>query len=81
MTMEPVMIYQPTAEKNFRVTWYGGESTQLHFEKYRSVPGWYGRDVRTLGSLPHGLKEMLIEMETYYHESIILEQERIYQRM
>lgn len=85
MTMEPVMIYQPTAEKRFRVTWYGGESTQLHFEKAKrpqQSPEWEDRDVRTLGGgVPAGIKEMLIEMENYYHEAIILEQERMYQRM
>ena len=82
MTMDPVMIYQPKAENTFRVTWYGGQSTQLHFEKYRPVSGWYDRDVRTLGSgIPAGIKEMLIEMEHYYHDAIILEQERMYQRM
>jgi hypothetical protein len=82
MTMEPVMIYQPSGEHNLRVAWYGGESTQLHFEKLNIQGEWYDRDVRTLGSgVPAGIKEMLLEMENYYHEGIILEQERIYQMM
>ena len=82
MTMEPVMIYQPSGEHNLRVAWYGGQSTMLHFEKLNIQGEWYDRDVRTLGSgVPAGIKEMLIEMENYYHEGIILEQERIYQMM
>jgi hypothetical protein len=80
--MEPVMIYQPSGEHNLRVAWYGGQSTMLHFEKLNIQGEWYDRDVRTLGSgVPAGIKEMLIEMENYYHEGIILEQERIYQMM
>lgn len=85
------MIYQPSAEKGFRVTWYGGESTQLHFQKFWNVwdpdkdeswTEWTDRDVRTLGSgVPVGIKEMLLEMENYYHDAIILEQERNYQMM
>jgi hypothetical protein len=76
------MIYQPSGEHNLRVAWYGGQSTMLHFEKLNIQGEWYDRDVRTLGSgIPAGIKEMLIEMENYYHEGIILEQERIYQMM
>ena len=76
------MVYQPKAEKHFRVTWYGGESTQLHFEKYRSVSGWYDRDVRTLGGgVPSSIKELLHEMEEFYNDTIVLEQERLMQRM
>jgi len=82
MTMTPVMIYQPSGEHNLRVAWYGGQSTMLHFEKLNIQGEWYDRDVRTLGSgVPAGIKEMLIEIENYYHEGIILEQERIYQMM
>lgn len=87
--MQPVMVYQPSAEKKFRVTWYGGQSTQLHFEKYRIMRdidtdqfrmNWQDRDVRTFGGgVPAQIKDMLLEMENYYHEAIIMEQERIYQ--
>lgn len=78
--MQPVMIYQPSAENKFRVTWYGGESTQLHFEKLQRQQEWIDRDVRTLGGgIPSSIKDMLLEMENYYHEAIIMEQERIYE--
>lgn len=83
MPFSAVMIYQPKEETTYRVAWYGGESTQLHFqvlnlEEWR----WEDRDVRTLGSgVPAGIKEMLLEMENYYHDSLILEQERKYNMM
>lgn len=87
--MEPVMIYQPTAEKRFRIIWYGGQSTQLHFQKRihmynldteHSYIEWQDRDVRTLGGeVPAQIKDMLLEMEDYYHQAIIMEEERIYQ--
>ena len=79
--MQPTMIYQPRHEHKYRVTWYGGESTQLHFERYRNGE-WEDRDVRTLGSgVPGQVKEMLIVMEDYYHDSLILEEERLHEMM
>lgn len=89
--MQPAMIYQPSAENGFRVAWYGGESTQLHFEKLWNVwdpdtdntwEQWEARDIRTIGSgIPTQIKEMLILMEDYYHDSMILEQERLHSLM
>lgn len=60
-----MMIYQPKHEHLYRVVWYGGQSTQLHFEK--NVAGkWKDIDVRTLGSgLPDGVKQMQEEMRDY----------------
>jgi hypothetical protein len=60
-----MMIYQPKYEHLHRVVWYGGESTQLHFEK--KVAGeWKDIDVRTLGSgLPDGVKQLYEEMRDY----------------
>ena len=87
----PVLVYKPSAEVQYRVTWYGGESTQLHFEKLwntfdpdtdATYQEWLDRDVRTLGGgIPTSMKEMLMEMEDYYHHSIDMEQERIRQMM
>lgn len=84
--MEPVSIYQPMAEKRFRVAWYGGESTQLHFQKCRNVfdldndklcTEWTDRDVRTLGGgIPNSMKELLMEMVDYYEYSCTMEEER-----
>ena len=76
--MEPVMIYQPRHEQRFRVTWYGGESSQLHFERREYDTDdhtfvWKDIDVRSLMHVPTQVKEMLIEMEDYWHQAIILE--------
>ena len=43
---------------------------------------WQDRDVRTMGGgVPTSMKEMLMEMEDYYHYSIDMELERKLQRM
>jgi len=66
----PALIYKPSAENQYRVTWYGGESTQLHFEKLwntfdpdtdATYQEWLDRDVRTLGGgIPTSMKEMYL---------------------
>jgi hypothetical protein len=71
-----MMIYQPSADMNYRVVWYGGESTQLHFEKQIFSCEWRAIDTRTLqDSFPTRVKELLMEMEDYYHHGLILEEE------
>ena len=87
----PALVYKPSAEQHDRVTWYGGQSTQLHFEKLWNMfdlvtdaewQEWQDRDVRTMGGgVPTSMKEMLMEMEDYYHYSIDMELERKLQRM
>jgi hypothetical protein len=82
----PALVYKLSAVQRYRVTWYGGESTQLHFEKLWNIldpdtdaewQEWLDRDVRTLGGgVPTSMKEMLMEMEDYYHYSINMELER-----
>jgi hypothetical protein len=43
-----MLIYQPYMNSTSRVSWRGGESTQLHYEElYRFT--WRAIDVRTLG--------------------------------
>jgi hypothetical protein len=83
--MEP-LIYQPSNERKYRVTWYGNKAV-LHFEKYCLVATpnfdgtheWVDIDVRTvMGGLPSSAKELYQEMEDYYNYGIIQEQERIY---
>ena len=87
----PAAIYQPAADKGFRVAWYGGESTQLHFQKFWNVydldtneeyTEWTDRDVRTLGGgIPSSMKELLMEMVEYYEYGCEMEQERLLQLM
>jgi hypothetical protein len=86
--MTPVMIYAPPLDKHYRVTWYGGESTQLHFEK--RVTGldvnddfnteWVQQDICTLEyDMPTSTKDMYQKMKEYYDLGIDLEMERIQQ--
>ena len=71
-----MMIYQPSSDMNYRVVWYGGESTQLYFEKQIFKDEWRVIDTRTLQySFPTGVKELLLEMEDYYHHGLVLEEE------
>lgn len=75
LTFHTMMIYQPEGEQKYRVVWYGGESTQLHFEKQVFTDEWRDIDVRTLQfSFPSGVKELLMEMEDYYHHGLVLEE-------
>jgi len=76
--------YQPEAECGFRVTWYGGESTQLHFQKLGIVatpqfdqePEWIDIDCRTIMNFPTRVKDLWLEMVDYYNYGIEMEQER-----
>ena len=71
-----MMIYQPSGEHKYRVVWYGGESTQLHFEKQVFTNDWQAIATSTLQySFPTGVKELLLEMEDYYHHGLVLEEE------
>lgn len=62
----PMIIYQPHADSLDRTSWYGGESTQLHYE--RCIDGyWSDQGVRTLGNgIPSGMSEMHAELVDYY---------------
>lgn len=64
-----MFIYQPTIDSDDRVVWYGGESTQLHYEVYCNGMGeWISQYVRTLGNgVPAGMSEMHAEMVEYYN--------------
>jgi len=67
---EAMLIYQPKCDPNFRIAWYGGESTQLHYEQNQDGE-WTDIDVRTLGGgIPTGVKELLREMQEYYNYCI-----------
>lgn len=67
-----MFIYQPHISSTDRVTWYGGESTQLHYEVQADGPNgnpeWIDRDVRTLGGgIPSGMSELHAELIDYYN--------------
>jgi len=62
-----MLIYQPRQNSLYRTSWYGGESTQLHYE--RLVDGyWSDQSVRTLGNgIPSDMLEMHAELVDYYN--------------
>jgi len=76
--------YQPGTERKYRVTWYGGSSNQLHFQKWGIVatpefsrePEWIDIDCRTMMEFPTRVKELWEEMRDYYNYGIEMEQER-----
>jgi hypothetical protein len=63
-----MFIYQPKATSRDRTIWYGGESTQLHYEICDSKGEWHDEDVRTLGGgTPAGVSELHAELVDYYN--------------
>ena len=75
-----MIIYQPYVDSTNRVTWYGSESTQLHYEELRHGQ-WRDIDVRTLGGgIPTGMSDMHAKMVDYYHHCQDMELERRLER-
>lgn len=72
-----MMIYQPKCETLYRVTWYGGESTMLHFEK--KIAGvWKELSVQTLmHGIPTRIKELYQAMQEFYDYGITMEQDNL----
>lgn len=62
-----MFTYQPECDDRTRVAWYGGESTQLHFQHRGITEKWIDIETRTLGAIPTGVKELLHELEDYYN--------------
>jgi hypothetical protein len=65
-----MIIYQPHIFSTDRIIWYGGESTQLHYQEQggNHQSTWVDRSVRTLvGGIPTGMSEMHSEMVDYYN--------------
>lgn len=60
------LSYFPPGSETTRVSWYGGESTQLHYEVCRDNE-WSGVEVRTLMDMPTGVKELSHEMVEFYN--------------
>ena len=70
-----MFIYQPTIRSNDRVVWYGGESTQLHYEICNGQ--WVEVNVRTLGGgVPAGMSELHSLCRDYYDYCNTLELEK-----
>jgi len=60
------LSYFPPGSETTRVSWYGGESTQLHYEVRRDNE-WSGVEVRTLMNMPTGVKELNQELVDFYN--------------
>ncbi len=61
-----MLIYQPEEDTRTRVAWYGGESTQLHYQHKAITDRWIDIETRTLGGgLPNGPKELMHEMREF----------------
>jgi hypothetical protein len=66
-----MLTYYPHDGATERITWYGGESTQLHYEvevdDYKGDPAWIERHCKTLmQGMPTGVKELQQAMSDYY---------------
>lgn len=77
-----MLIYQPQCDDRTRVAWYGGTSTQLHFQHRGITEQWIDIETRTLGNgIPGGVKELLHEMEDFYNycygETSVLDQDNL----
>jgi len=58
-----MLIYQPDLKE--RIAWYGGESTQLHYEINRGT-GWKPMATTTIYDFPTGVKELVQAFQEYY---------------
>ena len=61
------LSYFPPGSETTRVSWYGGESTQLHYEVCRNNE-WSGVVTKTLMDMPPGVKELSQEMVEFYND-------------
>ena len=62
----PISYFPPGSETT-RVSWYGGESTQLHYEVCRDNE-WSGVVTKTLMDMPPGVKELSQKMVEFYND-------------
>ena len=68
------LCYFPSTSTTVRITWYGGESTQLHYEEltqiFNGTDEWIAVNCKTLGNgVPTQVKELYQEMVNFYNES------------
>ena len=81
MRNQEQLHYQEGCEPLYRVTWYGGSSNQLHFQKWCIVvkpsfdgePEWFDMYCRTMMEVPTGVKELWQEMRDYYRYCLEME--------
>jgi len=60
------IAYFPSGSETTRVSWYEGDSTQLHYEVCRDNE-WSGVETKTLMDMPPGVKELSQKMVEFYN--------------
>ena len=66
--LKSMFIYQPTVDSDDRTVWYGGESTQLHYQVRVVHDDWTDISVRTLGGgIPAGVSDLHAKLVDYYN--------------
>lgn len=63
-SIQSMLIHQPTDTE--RIVWYGGDSTQLHYEVLKGKE-WKELDVRSFMEFPKSTKELKQEVVEYYN--------------
>ena len=61
------IAYFPPGSETTRVSWYGGNSTQLHYEVCQDNE-WSGVVTKTLMDVPPGVKELSQKMVEFYND-------------
>jgi hypothetical protein len=63
------LSYFPPGSETTRVCWYGGDSTQLHYEVRRDNE-WSGVVTKTLMDMPTNVKELSHKMVEFYNDCV-----------
>ena len=77
-----MLTYQPQCDERTSVAWYGGESTQFHFQQRGITEKWIDIETRTLmRGIPGGVKELYAEMQDFYNycygETSVLDEDNL----
>jgi hypothetical protein len=66
-----MLVYYPDEGATFRVVWFGGGSTKLHYQQL--IDGeWSDRLIRAFVSLPRSVKDLWIEMSNFYQDAAFI---------
>ena len=64
-----MLSWSPEGCPTHRVTWYGGQSTQIHFEILQKDE-WRQVDIKTLNELPAGVKKFQEVLSECYQDFV-----------
>ena len=82
---EPGYSHDVNGDPIYRVIWFGGESTQLHFQKRVLLPppndkkrtAWVDRDICTLVCMPTRVNDLYEKMRDHYDCNLHKERKRL----